>query len=50
MKLMTADQVRAALSVRDLTDPNQGPHAMQLLSARARLVDSFSPVREDFLK
>ena len=31
MKLMTADQVRAALSVRDLTDPNQGPHAMQLL-------------------
>ena len=33
MKLMTADQVRAALSVRDLTDPNQGPHAMQLLLA-----------------
>jgi phenylalanyl-tRNA synthetase alpha chain len=31
MKLMTADQVRAALSVRDLTDPNHGPHAMQLL-------------------
>ena len=36
MKLMTADQVRAALSVRDLTDPNQGPHAMQLLLARQR--------------
>jgi phenylalanyl-tRNA synthetase alpha chain len=33
MKLMTADQVRAALAVRDLTDPNQGPHAMQLLLA-----------------
>jgi phenylalanyl-tRNA synthetase alpha chain len=31
MKLMTAEQVRAALSVRDLTDPNQGPHAMQSL-------------------
>ena len=33
MNLMTADQVRAALSVRDLTDPHQGPHAMQLLLA-----------------
>ncbi len=30
--------------------PSGRPHAMQLLSARARLVDSFSPVREDFLK
>ena len=33
MKLMTAEEVRAALSVRDLTDPNHGPHAMQLLLA-----------------
>ncbi|MFI9381633.1 hypothetical protein [Kutzneria sp. NPDC052558] len=33
MKLMTAEQVRTALSVRDLTDSNQGPHAMQLLLA-----------------
>jgi quercetin dioxygenase-like cupin family protein len=30
--------------------PSGCPHAMQLLSARARLVDSFSPIREDFLK
>jgi quercetin dioxygenase-like cupin family protein len=30
--------------------PSGRPHAMQLLSARARLVDSFNPVREDFLK
>ncbi|MEM9833450.1 MAG: cupin domain-containing protein [Bacteroidota bacterium] len=28
--------------------PNQ-PHAIQLLSETARLVDSFSPIREDFL-
>lgn len=30
--------------------PGGRPHAMQLLSAHARLVDSFSPLREDFLK
>ena len=30
--------------------PSGRPHAMQLLSPRARLVDSFHPVREDFLK
>lgn len=30
--------------------PSGRPHAMQLLSVRARLVDSFHPVREDFLK
>jgi mannose-6-phosphate isomerase-like protein (cupin superfamily) len=30
--------------------PSSRPHAMQLISARARLVDSFNPVREDFLK
>jgi quercetin dioxygenase-like cupin family protein len=30
--------------------PSGRPHAMQLLSERARLVDSFNPVREDFLK
>jgi quercetin dioxygenase-like cupin family protein len=26
------------------------PHAIQLLSPRARLVDNFTPIREDFLK
>ena len=30
--------------------PSGRPHAIQLLSERARLVDSFNPVREDFLK
>jgi len=29
--------------------PSGRPHAMQVLSARARLVDSFTPVRADFL-
>jgi quercetin dioxygenase-like cupin family protein len=30
--------------------PSGRPHAIQLLSASARLVDSFNPVRDDFLK
>lgn len=30
--------------------PSGRPHAIQLLSERARLVDSFNPIREDFLK
>ena len=29
--------------------PSGVPHTIKLLSAKARLVDSFSPVREDFL-
>jgi quercetin dioxygenase-like cupin family protein len=39
------------LRVGDLVAiPSGRPHAIQLVSARARLVDSFNPVREDFLK
>ena len=30
--------------------PSGVPHSIQLLSPRARLVDSFNPIREDFLK
>jgi quercetin dioxygenase-like cupin family protein len=30
--------------------PSGVPHSIQLLSTRARLVDSFNPIREDFLK
>ena len=30
--------------------PSGVPHSIQLLSAHARLVDTFHPVREDFLK
>lgn len=29
--------------------PSNQPHAIQLLSATARLIDSFTPVRQDFL-
>src|SRR5580704_11017195 len=29
--ILSADAVRRALSIRDLTDPAQGPHAMQAL-------------------
>ena len=29
--------------------PSGQPHSIQLLSARARLIDSFHPIREDFL-
>jgi quercetin dioxygenase-like cupin family protein len=29
--------------------PSGKPHSIQLLSEKARLVDSFSPIREDFL-
>jgi phenylalanyl-tRNA synthetase alpha chain len=32
-KLLTADAYRQALALRDLTDPTQGSHAMQLLAA-----------------
>ena len=31
MRLIDADALRRALSLRDLTDPATGPHAMQLL-------------------
>jgi quercetin dioxygenase-like cupin family protein len=38
------------LSAGDLiTVPGGVPHCIQLLSARVRLVDTFSPIREDFL-
>jgi len=32
------------------TVPPNLPHCIQLLSKSARLVDTFSPIREDFLK
>lgn len=40
-----------ALGPGDLiTVPSNAPHTIQLLSDRVRLVDTFSPIREDFLK
>jgi quercetin dioxygenase-like cupin family protein len=32
------------------TVPPNAPHSIQLLSENVRLVDTFSPIREDFLK
>jgi len=32
-----------------ITVPPDAPHTIQLLSARVRLVDTFCPIREDFL-
>ena len=29
--------------------PSNVPHSVQLLSKRARLIDTFHPIREDFL-
>jgi quercetin dioxygenase-like cupin family protein len=33
-----------------ITVPPNVPHTIQLLSDRVRLVDTFSPIRDDFLK
>lgn len=33
-----------------ITIPGGVPHTIQLLTSRVRLVDTFSPIREDFLK
>ena len=30
--------------------PSGVPHSIQLLSPKARLIDSFNPIREDFLQ
>ncbi len=39
------------LSTGDMiTVPPDAPHTIQLLTEKARLVDSFSPIREEFLK
>ena len=39
------------LSAGDLiTVPPDAPHTIQLLTAKVRLVDTFNPIREDFLE
>ena len=39
------------LGPRDIfTVPSNVPHSIQLLTPKARLVDTFSPIREEFLK
>jgi len=42
---------RTRLSAGDLfTVPANVPHAVQTLSPHVRLIDAFSPIRQDFLK
>jgi phenylalanyl-tRNA synthetase alpha chain len=50
LKTLTADQLDAALTCRDLTDPAQGPHAVQLVVDRIEhtLTSAWGiPVRRD---
>jgi quercetin dioxygenase-like cupin family protein len=45
------DQEPHKLGPGDLiTVPSNAPHTIQLLSDKVRLVDTFSPIREDFLQ
>jgi mannose-6-phosphate isomerase-like protein (cupin superfamily) len=48
--LVEGDEPRRLAKGDLVAIPGGRPHAMQLLSATARLVDSFHPVREEFLK
>ena len=48
---LCGDEAPVELNAGDMfAVPSGVPHTIQLLSANARLVDSFNPVREDFLK
>lgn len=45
------DETSHRLSAGDMiTVPSNVPHTIQLISEKARLVDTFTPIREDFLK
>ncbi len=49
--LIRADREPARLSAGDLfAVPPDVPHAVQLLSPTAKVVDCFTPLRQDFLK
>lgn len=50
MILLTGDSEARRLTAGDVfAIPGNVPHSIQLLSKSARLVDSFTPVRNDFL-
>lgn len=50
MILLAGDAEPRRLTAGDMfAIPGNVPHSIQLLSTSARLVDSFNPVREDFL-
>jgi len=49
--LLVMGEERTRLSAGDLfTVPANVPHAVQTLSPHVRLIDAFSPIRQDFLK
>jgi quercetin dioxygenase-like cupin family protein len=49
--LFFLDQLVYHLQPGDMmTIPSNAPHSIQLLSPKVRLVDTFNPIREDFLK
>lgn len=49
--LFFIDQVSYKLKVGDMIAvPANVPHTVQLLTQRVRLVDTFNPIRADFLK
>jgi len=49
--MLVMGEERTRLSAGDLfTVPANAPHAVQTLSPHVRLIDAFSPIREDFLK
>ncbi len=49
--MLVMGEEKTRLSAGDLfTEPAHGPHAVQTLSAHVRLIDAFSPIREDVLK
>lgn len=50
INLLLGKEVTHLSSGDIFTVPPNIPHAIQLLTESARLIDSFSPIREDFLK
>ena len=49
--ILVMGEEKTRLSEGDLfTVPANVPHAVQTLSPHVRLIDAFSPIREDFLK
>lgn len=50
VKVLLGDEI-VQLGPGDLfTVPPHVPHSIQLLTSRARLIDAFTPIREEFLK
>jgi quercetin dioxygenase-like cupin family protein len=48
--LAEGDEPRRVQAGDLIAVPSGVPHSIQLLSPRARLVDSFNPIRQDFLR